>query len=507
MRFFRWSPMLALLLAAPSIANEDWWFDVEVIVFKRSLALTELDEQFELSANLLAPTTDADIISDIITPDISWLKQGLLQCGSTVQPELPEYQLNLDILALSQPDLPAESDAPELELAREAAPTALTADQITDSPLSNTDVDMNAEEAAPIPLTAQDIADLWLEAMGMNDIRSISVPEFSYCEPPTPWLTYHDNTWHIHASDNRLPTPLALPVTPEGNDWPNASHAHLLTQSQQQLASLSRQIRQSKDLTRLLHVTWRQPVKFGKEEAFNVRLFAGKNYASEFNLDGTERQQNDTLYSRLDATISEHLPTDAVTGDGLGHALPLSALDDNTASNEAPIFPPLNTPEAFDDAAEPQGARLISDFFNSLEHALDSPSPIGFDELNALHQRDIIDNANDDDINPALRTPIWQLDGNMKVFLKYINRVPYLHIDSELFYRQPIAIDDTSNPMIKHAGGVSAHTPEYQLVSLPFSEQRRVISKQLHYFDHPLFGMIVQIRRYQRPEPEIAPSP
>jgi hypothetical protein len=30
-----------------------------------------------------------------------------------------------------------------------------------------------------------------------------------------------------------------------------------------------------------------------------------------------------------------------------------------------------------------------------------------------------------------------------------------------------------------------------------------VISKQVHYFDHPLFGMIVRINRHRWPEPEL----
>ena len=66
-----------------------------------------------------------------------------------------------------------------------------------------------------------------------------------------------------------------------------------------------------------------------------------------------------------------------------------------------------------------------------------------------------------------------------------------IHIDSKLFYRQPIPVD----------ANASADTqPEYELVAVPFHQMRRVISKQLHYFDHPLFGMVVKIRRFKTPE-------
>mgnify|MGYP003680067870 CR=1 FL=1 len=38
------------------------------------------------------------------------------------------------------------------------------------------------------------------------------------------------------------------------------------------------------------------------------------------------------------------------------------------------------------------------------------------------------------------------------------------------------------------------------LESINVKHFKRVISKQLHYFDHPLFGMVVYISRYQWPE-------
>jgi hypothetical protein len=90
----------------------------------------------------------------------------------------------------------------------------------------------------------------------------------------------------------------------------------------------------------------------------------------------------------------------------------------------------------------------------------------------------------------------------MKVFLKYINRVPYLHIDSDMFYRQPVPetyLGSDENELSLDES-TTAHNVTYRLASVPLAEQRRVISTQLHYFDHPLFGFVVQIRRYKRPE-------
>ncbi|WP_371185734.1 CsiV family protein [Thalassotalea maritima] len=39
-----------------------------------------------------------------------------------------------------------------------------------------------------------------------------------------------------------------------------------------------------------------------------------------------------------------------------------------------------------------------------------------------------------------------------------------------------------------------------ETITIPFKQTRRVISGEIHYFDHPYMGMIVQIRRFQPPK-------
>jgi hypothetical protein len=126
---------------------------------------------------------------------------------------------------------------------------------------------------------------------------------------------------------------------------------------------------------------------------------------------------------------------------------------------------------------------------------------------------------------PATLKELWQLDGGITVYLRNLGRVPYLHIDSNLDFRQPV-FDPKKAPQIEYMsdylseqiqdaiavnqipqpGALQAHTlgassvePNF-LQSVNFNQLRRVISKQVHYFDHPLFGMIVRINRYRWPE-------
>jgi hypothetical protein len=548
MRFFRWSPLLAVLASTPLLANDDWWFDVEVIVFERKVAMSALEEQFDLADSLAVPATDADVIGAVITPDISMLKQGIAVCGETNTLEWPEF----DYFASASSEANAQSsssdyasgqslaqatnqaskvifkeaDSYQLQstqtnFANELGSQSLMGNQASTDTLSNDDLSDNG-------LSAEEIAGYWTEFLGLDETETVTVPNQPYCVVQKPWLSYYDSKWHIHRPDNRLPAPKELPITPEGSDWPLASHAHLLTKNAQEMTSLSRQIRQNRDLTRLLHVTWRQPVKFGKDEAFNVRLFAGNNFSDEFDQDGVQRPPQPPLRFGSTASISGSSGSNSFDENSYGSNSPGSnGFDENSYQNLEDKIQSLdantsgtsgisgtsetNGSNDYQGNSQPLGLNatstetITSDFFYDLDARLASPAPILFKDLLALDNADVIDDADESNISAAFRAPIWKVDGNMKVFLKYINRVPYLHIDSELFYRQPIPVEgqaaaSSSSSIISASSNEDANaTPEYQLVSLPFSEQRRVISNQLHYFDHPLFGMVVQIRRYKRP--------
>ncbi|MDO6567518.1 CsiV family protein [Alteromonas sp. 1_MG-2023] len=556
MRFFRWSPLLAVLASTPSLANDDWWFDVEVIVFERKVAMSALEEQFDLADSLAVPATDADVIGAVITPDISMLKQGIAVCGETNALEWPEFDYFASASAETNTPYgssessettnamgttsqkPAHSGAYPNAAIEQFPSNDAYAGRVSSSQLSSSQTNFADELNSSVDngLSAEEIAGYWAEFLGLDKTETIRVPNQPYCVVHKPWLSYYDSKWHIHRPDNRLPAPKELPITPEGNDWPYASHAHLLTKNEQEMASLSRQIRQNRDLTRLLHVTWRQPVKFGKDEAFNVRLFAGNNFSDEFDQDGVQRPPvppmrfaSDSYANSSQNNVDSGSSADSNPGSNSGSSngttnsfgdnsyQSLYNKQQNQQLNEQPSFNGSLANENYSDESMASGMgynqastnststdSMSSDFFYDLDARLASPTPILFKDLLALDNADVIDDADESNISAAFRAPIWKVDGNIKVFLKYINRVPYLHIDSELFYRQPIPVEgqtassSTSSTSRTDSSNVNA-TPEYQLVSLPFSEQRRVISNQLHYFDHPLFGMVVQIRRYKRP--------
>ena len=84
------------------------------------------------------------------------------------------------------------------------------------------------------------------------------------------------------------------------------------------------------------------------------------------------------------------------------------------------------------------------------------------------------------------------IDGTVKVHLG-----KYLHVNADLIYYrkrfQGSGEEPSANPRPPELFRLTAH--------------RRMRSRELHYLDHPLFGLLVMITPYVAPEPEEAEDP
>lgn len=312
-----------------------------------------------------------------------------------------------------------------------AEPVSLMEWQIENEPIEK----KQAEPApSPIPFDDFSLAEQWLFfhvndsfTSTLNDQRSvITMPNIGCKETGFNYKT------------NIFPTLKVQPVNHFGTLFDNAYATALLPEEDLELEELSLRIRSERGLTRLLHVAWRQQVEFGRENAKSMRLYGGDNYGIHF------------------------------TEKGVLHS---NTLNPNTNIAETSVA--LDTPIAmFEDSLNKKSSLVI-------------PSAEYFERR--LGRSIKIDTVNGRVKNNTTQTvkDIWQLEGRFKVFLQYVNRVPYLHIDSDIAYRQAV------NSRVQ---GES----EQILISVSDHPFRRVISTQLHYFDHPLYGMLVEIRRVKK---------
>jgi Peptidoglycan-binding protein, CsiV len=99
----------------------------------------------------------------------------------------------------------------------------------------------------------------------------------------------------------------------------------------------------------------------------------------------------------------------------------------------------------------------------------------------------------------AIPYPIYSLAENGRDSIEgsvTLVRERYLHLDVDL-----LLLTASRAAPTQYADGHGS-TPAFRL-----HEKRRVRSRELHYFDHPRFGMIAMVTPYDAPEEEPEPEP
>ncbi|WP_026970302.1 peptidoglycan binding protein CsiV [Aliagarivorans marinus] len=249
-----------------------------------------------------------------------------------------------------------------------------------------------------------------------------------------------------------------LPSQIDGRGWPisGATKRSMLSAAQLELKDEFARLNAHDAYTPLMHIGWREVVA-PRNRAKHYQLVAGRDFSDRF------------------------------ADSGLLHG-------------QDPLEP------AADDSELPsiqQPIELQDDEQSSLDLALN----------------DLLSDASTDE--PAQVNPLWELDGGIQVYLQH-----YLYIDAQFLLRRPElvkvvteaaeaemaepevpeAITDEPNEVVLIGGlddvepaesssSISQSEYQQQLQSFRFDQRRRVRSGEVHYFDHPLMGMLIQIRR------------
>lgn len=93
---------------------------------------------------------------------------------------------------------------------------------------------------------------------------------------------------------------------------------------------------------------------------------------------------------------------------------------------------------------------------------------------------------------------LWEIDGFVR-----LSATRFLHAETELMFRRPTlsAVSNTAAPApSSEESNLTWQTGEQTLVDedwlqfFKLGQSRRVKANELHYFDHPLFGMLIVLR-------------
>jgi len=258
----------------------------------------------------------------------------------------------------------------------------------------------------------------------------------------------------------------------------------ILAREFNQLNDLETTLKRRHGFRSLMHMTWRQPVE-SRENSKPTRLYAGKNYSHTYNPQGDAR-----------VDIASYNPEE----DEQESAISAISLSDGFSDGFSDDEATLTIQEA--------GIQLDSNELNKQKRLQ------YFNDCSQLQQQQS-DKRNQD---------VWEVDGNIRLYVKR-----YLHLETDLILRLPGKVDiqlgalemslaadrllntldteqDNSQDGFGWQLGDNFLDENYDtsiiqrdiLNKYAMVQSRRIRSGEIHYFDHPLFGVLVQIRPYDK---------
>lgn len=358
--------MLGFSYNGVSQEQQDWWFNVEFIAFKRNI-LASNNEDFSQADFQFTNSASQDI----------WAVELYLQ---TLNHTIDLASCNNSLLSYFY--------QPKLDLA------------LQKTPVSYFDKLYNTLIIEPSSLSCLSEYD-----------KQYRLP-FAYYEEefkfPLPLGLFHEKDF--------------VPRDVFAKEAVFRSNTHLLTKEETTSSEVASRIFRQRDIQGLFYTAWRQNVVFGEENAPFFHIKAGNLLKIE----------------------------------------PIISYEDWEES----YF-----------AEQGQIVKQDEQFFENLKLELEKNKAIDWSSLTEQNQ----------EIITQTYQQKWEMEGLFKVYLDYVNQIPYLHIASE-FKHYRIVIDETE---------------QAQFETFPMKQRRRIISKQIHYFDHPAFGFVIRLERFAPPADEI----
>ncbi|WP_018692687.1 CsiV family protein [Algicola sagamiensis] len=366
---------VTLICCIPLLAQAERWFEAEVILFKR----TYDDVQGE---------TFPQNLSDLDYPNAHENLRKFLQ------PEVTPFVQGQDCFP---------TDANTAKQAQAKSETQTSVGNLSE-PLDEQSDTSQTTSPCPAPESVDDINE-WLESNTPSQ-RILQL--------------------------NQVPKRINAPARSDQKE------TYLLNQSQLRLGGIYKKLQWRKDIHPMLHVGWRFK-GVPRRETRAIHLFAGKNFANDYYVNGQSRNMQEA------ASVNEDDYETSVNQSTWQYLLKhqLALLDQNQ-----PVKLPL-----------------------PLENHVESSPPIITDSL-------------------------WEMDGYIRIHLSH-----YLYVNAgfDLREEEELSVQEKIPTLVLTEGELSQqevtkHTKA--LKKIRFSQFRRVITKEIHYFDHPKMGMILQLRRF-----------
>lgn len=432
---------------ATQTENPERWFEIEVILFKQLGDKKGLKEHFPdgiSSTNLPQYKEHFDLLTSYVQPNLTGIKQFMPLCSE-------KDAQNVTFASLPKSNTPFYDALKAIEHVDNFDMPGVKSESNAAVPAITPVFDLQDKLTAP-QFSTQNIC-----IITRKDIENLLSDE---------QLAHFE----LDGFDVK-----ALPSKLKASGTHISDSPYLIAEESLLLDDIKQRLQWSKEFKPLLHFGWRQ-VGVTRNKAIPLKLIAGKHldYQYQQALNNYQSALDETkLKEQLTFQQSSHLVQQEIDGE-------IAQLAQNKRNN-----------------AEIKQQKLTQ-VFNELD-SLDSTTIdqlIGELELQTFEALIATNKANIDqsallNISKAPVEPLqpWFLDGFFKMHLDH-----YLYITADFnVLSQPL--DESTNITTNNM----TSKPNVKLIN--FSQNKRAITGEIHYFDHPYIGMIVQIRRFDPNKP------
>lgn len=494
------------------------WFEVEVIIFNQLNDKEVLNETFPQYKPLPKYERAYELLNSFVQPNISSRKQLLSSCDPDIfnhsltamlQDSIsPSPSLSfMDSNPLAVNLLTLETTVNETILLESPIASPLenqntiednnSLSGLAEGTLINEQIVLSAKERALVIDAQNKLSETKWDAF----VQYPSFPNKQLCSIPKNYFktTLKVDQYKNFAIDG-LPIKRFTGVVDAIEKPKSDTTPYLISKSSLRLTDISQKLRGSRSFKPLLHFGWRQ-IGLTRKKSIPLKVFAGDNFDLAYQDALAKNEAQKQLIDANQAIEIEHAQqglSQTVREQSLAQNNNLYIIDDSTeklASGNK-----TNEMVTFDEALS-EKAKLEQLHIQKILSQLPELDTTNVEDIIAqlgkqqFFSSDMID-ENSLDTTPLtpiqnIEPPIqpWFLDGFIRVHLDH-----YLYINADInILNQNLQ----SSQQVDDEGQAIT-----ELKAINFSQNRRVISGEVHYFDHPYIGMIIQIRRFDPTKPE-----
>lgn len=454
---------------------ENTWFEIEVILFSQIDDKSKLQEAFPESSKVKTPSSVIDLLGPYLDPNISDLKNRLPVCSDYTN--ISELDVLNNSFTLNYLNF-------DEQVAKDVENNFYIFSQIQNILEEVKQTVTEQESAFPITsadynLTGSNALEPIIESNVQKNFRftQVSLPQ-EFCKIPESFFFEYKkenpNFYYNGPAQNNIPSLIS------GEEDFTTDQPYLLNEESLQLHDIVKQLKRSRNFKPLLHLGWRQVTK-GPKEAIPLKLYAGENLIQPYNQALADYQR--TTQNALTIQESNQLVEAQVLAfqydQNTGNEI-ITEINDSNLNEERKLKALQN--QITDVLLQ---AKEIEPELSSLLAEINSgPDELVTPVVNPL-LTDIESVTKQQLIEPIKPPQNWTIEGLLKVEVEH-----FLHITAD-FNVINMSLSEQATKQL-------TSTEPIMLKSIRLEQNKRVRSKEIHYFDHPYMGIIVQIRRHEQ---------